>query len=316
MAITKIDDELRHNKTTHSLEVYDGGNWQSLVTTATNNGVNTGDETTISIQTKRPLKTIEGQSLEGSGNIDLTKSDVGLSNVDNTSDLNKPISTATQTALDLKSSILTLQSINVTSNVTNWNSIVEIGNTPLTANIIITLPTCVGNIGKSIIFKRIDNTAFTVTVQAFAGQSVEITTNNFNIQFGATTITCVSGTKSEQTSNNNPSARQVNLLAQIATIGTTTIFITPQAGLYQVQIIGSVGTAGNRNVTAQNIIHTEAGIVRTKTVGAGVNTNNANNGNTITQVFQCDANTNIQYNNTMSGTTGNYNIRILITKLN
>lgn len=65
-------------------------------------GTNTGDETTTSIQTKRPLKTIEGQSLEGSGNIDLTKSDVGLSNVDNTSDLNKPISTATQTALNGK----------------------------------------------------------------------------------------------------------------------------------------------------------------------------------------------------------------------
>ena len=63
-------------------------------------GTNTGDETTSSIQTKRPLKTIEGQSLEGSGNINLTSNDVGLGNVDNTSDLNKPISTATQTALD------------------------------------------------------------------------------------------------------------------------------------------------------------------------------------------------------------------------
>jgi hypothetical protein len=48
------------------------------------------------------IKTIEGQSLLGSGNIDLSKSDVGLSNVDNTSDTNKPISTATQTALNLK----------------------------------------------------------------------------------------------------------------------------------------------------------------------------------------------------------------------
>ena len=65
-------------------------------------GTNTGDETTSSIQTKRPLKTIEGQSLEGSGNIDLTKNDIGLGNVDNTSDLNKPISTATQIALDDK----------------------------------------------------------------------------------------------------------------------------------------------------------------------------------------------------------------------
>lgn len=54
------------------------------------------------------IKTIEGQSLLGSGNIDLTKNDVGLGNVDNTSDLNKPISTATQTALNSKQDTLTL----------------------------------------------------------------------------------------------------------------------------------------------------------------------------------------------------------------
>lgn len=54
------------------------------------------------------IKTLEGQSLLGSGNIDLTKSDVGLGNVDNTSDANKPISTATQTALNAKQNTLTL----------------------------------------------------------------------------------------------------------------------------------------------------------------------------------------------------------------
>ena len=79
----------------------------NLTTIANTSGVNGGDETTATIQTKRPLKTIEGQSLEGSGNIDLTKSDVGLGNVDNTSDINKPISTATQTALNLKQNALT-----------------------------------------------------------------------------------------------------------------------------------------------------------------------------------------------------------------
>jgi hypothetical protein len=52
------------------------------------------------------IKTIEGQSLLGPGNIDLDKADVGLSNVDNTSDLNKPISTATQTALNSKQDTL------------------------------------------------------------------------------------------------------------------------------------------------------------------------------------------------------------------
>lgn len=36
------------------------------------------------------------------GTLKVTKADVGLSNVDNTSDANKPISTATQTALDAK----------------------------------------------------------------------------------------------------------------------------------------------------------------------------------------------------------------------
>jgi len=35
----------------------------------------------------------------------VTKTQVGLSNVDNTSDVNKPVSTATQTALNLKASV-------------------------------------------------------------------------------------------------------------------------------------------------------------------------------------------------------------------
>lgn len=48
------------------------------------------------------IKTIEGQSLLGTGNIDLTKSDVGLSNVDNTSDANKPVSIAQNTAINAK----------------------------------------------------------------------------------------------------------------------------------------------------------------------------------------------------------------------
>lgn len=39
-------------------------------------GVNSGDETTSSIQTKRPLKTINGDSLEGTGNLLITTPDV------------------------------------------------------------------------------------------------------------------------------------------------------------------------------------------------------------------------------------------------
>jgi hypothetical protein len=45
-----------------------------------------------------PVQTVNGYI----GTVNLTKTDLGLSNVNNTSDLNKPISTATQSALDLK----------------------------------------------------------------------------------------------------------------------------------------------------------------------------------------------------------------------
>lgn len=47
------------------------------------------------------------------GVVTLDKADVGLSNVDNTSDLAKPISTATQTALDLKADTAALENLNM-----------------------------------------------------------------------------------------------------------------------------------------------------------------------------------------------------------
>ena len=49
-----------------------------------------------------------------SGNVawtSLTKNDVGLSNVDNTSDADKPISSATQTALNLKANTSSLATV-------------------------------------------------------------------------------------------------------------------------------------------------------------------------------------------------------------
>ena len=59
----------------------------------------------------------------------LTKSSVGLENVDNTSDANKPVSTATQTALDLKAN---LNAPTFTGTVTSTNDLVIDGN--LTVN--------------------------------------------------------------------------------------------------------------------------------------------------------------------------------------
>jgi hypothetical protein len=63
----------------------------------------------------------------------LDKSAVGLGNVDNTSDLNKPISTATQTALDLKAPINSPTFTGTVSGITN--SMVGLGNVDNTSDL-------------------------------------------------------------------------------------------------------------------------------------------------------------------------------------
>jgi hypothetical protein len=62
----------------------------------------------------------------------ITKTMVGLGNVDNTSDLNKPISTATQTALDLKAPINSPTFTGTVSGITN--SMVGLGNVDNTSD--------------------------------------------------------------------------------------------------------------------------------------------------------------------------------------
>lgn len=79
----------------------------------TGKGLSTNDFTTAEktklagIEEGAQVNTVTGvkgnaESSYRTGNINLTKANIGLGNVDNTSDANKPISTATQTALDLK----------------------------------------------------------------------------------------------------------------------------------------------------------------------------------------------------------------------
>lgn len=83
-------------------------------------GTNTGDQTAIpnSALANMIQKTYKGRTTASTGSpedvgvatlktdLGLVKGDVGLGNVDNTSDLNKPISTATQSALDGKQASL------------------------------------------------------------------------------------------------------------------------------------------------------------------------------------------------------------------
>lgn len=65
---------------------------------ANTSGTNTGDQDLSGLVPK--TTTVNGHAL--SANVTVTKSDVNLGNVDNTSDVNKPVSTAQQTAIDAK----------------------------------------------------------------------------------------------------------------------------------------------------------------------------------------------------------------------
>lgn len=65
-------------------------------------------------------------SVQGrTGAVMISKSDIGLSNLDNTSDINKPISNSTQSALDLKASAAALTTLtnNVGATDTNFVSV-------------------------------------------------------------------------------------------------------------------------------------------------------------------------------------------------
>jgi hypothetical protein len=96
-----------------------------------------------------PVLSVNGQT----GVVVLTKSDVGLSNVDNTSDLNKPISTATQTALNGKANTVhthaltdLTQSSATNGQVPTWNGTSWVAATPAT---VITDHTLLTNIGTN-----------------------------------------------------------------------------------------------------------------------------------------------------------------------
>lgn len=86
----------------HDEFIYAGGAWELLGTTQVDIS-GKADKSYVDTELAKLVpqtRKVAGKAL--SADITLAKGDVGLGNVDNTSDLDKPISTATQTALDAK----------------------------------------------------------------------------------------------------------------------------------------------------------------------------------------------------------------------
>jgi len=119
-----------------------GTNTTDIGTLQTNNtGVNTGDETTGTIQTKRPLKTVNLQSLEGVGDISISGFDPAaegvLTDYVDSQNNNTQTSNATQpnlttyltlvaTGVDIASFYRFNVSFSVSHDATNSNAIVDI----------------------------------------------------------------------------------------------------------------------------------------------------------------------------------------------
>jgi hypothetical protein len=91
----------------------------------------TGNPSVVTVANDRILgrKSGGGSNIEGltaseaKAILSLTKSDVGLGNVDNTSDADKPVSTAQQTALDLKMETIGLACSDLTTDLTTGTSV-------------------------------------------------------------------------------------------------------------------------------------------------------------------------------------------------
>lgn len=131
------------------------------------------------------IKTIEGQNILGSGNIDLNKSDVGLNNVDNTNDLSKPISSATQTALNLKvdkSGVKVLTDVNYSS--------VDKAKLDALNSAVFGLPTPRTPINKATAYQALNPlkpAIITITLNATSNATLTVATNNAaNILIGST----------------------------------------------------------------------------------------------------------------------------------
>jgi hypothetical protein len=178
-----------------------------LVVVGNTSGTNTGDNATNSqysglaaskqdtLVSGTNIKTIEGQSLLGSGNIDLAKGDVGLGNVDNTSDANKPVSTATQTALDAKTNKLVVtnrQTASYTLVLSDADKLVEM-NVGSANNL--TVPASTFSAGTQILLAQYGAGQTTVV----AGSGMTIRSNGaklkLNAQYSGATLVFVSGTE-------------------------------------------------------------------------------------------------------------------------
>jgi hypothetical protein len=158
--------------------------WSGSVYTPINEGIALGETSSTAYRGDRGKIAYDHSQATGNPH-GTTKNDIGLANVDNTSDLNKPISTAQQAALDLKKP-LEIEEIISSSGTTNLNfSFNSYGSITQTGDIIINETNTNGNkkIAKTFLIQGSTNAnhniTFPVSWKNLSGISADSTKMNF-----------------------------------------------------------------------------------------------------------------------------------------
>jgi len=113
----------------------------TLVTQITTNQTDIASEVTNRTTADTTLQnTLTSHTFNISNPHSVTKTQVGLGNVDNTSDLNKPISTATQTALDTKVNVVTGKDLSTNDYTTDDKAIVDRANGINSVTTLVSIP--------------------------------------------------------------------------------------------------------------------------------------------------------------------------------
>lgn len=128
---TDMGDVVISGNATGQFLKFDGNTWINSSIPTINNLNDIGD---VSAATPNTGEVLQWDGANWSA-VTPGKSMVGLSNVDNTTDLNKPISNATQTALDLKANVNTSPTITLGGDLTGNVTLSNLGNATLTATI-------------------------------------------------------------------------------------------------------------------------------------------------------------------------------------
>lgn len=237
------------------------------------------------------IKTLNGASLLGSGGLSvepsitagttsqyfrgdktfqtLDKTAVGLSNVDNTSDANKPVSTSTQTALNLKQDTLTLTTIGTSGASTLVGSTLNIpqysgGGSSNPSVVAVSVPDGTPITGSTLTI----STSLLVPANTIATNSI------LQINWGIQRVSGATGVVINQIYiNTSNTLTGATLVATGGNLGTTQTYVN------QSRDIQKVGIVAKTSVTAQQ--------VNDGSISTSINTFTLNNSVPLYFLFAC-----------------------------